>query len=230
MRRGTEQGFTLIELLVVIAIIAILAAVLLPVFSRAREAARRTKCLSNLAQLAKANMAYANDWDNYLPIGWNCEEGVGNWDRLTWRERIQPYCKDRKVLICPSPNLELHPQTHGKEVGHYGMNVVIGVPNGSFDPSLGLAFTDIPVPSETIFIGENHDGDWCVEPWESPDSRDDFFGDDGNAGAYHFGRCNFIMVDGHIESMEPPEANLNERYLWKVYKNRSLDDQFYRRW
>jgi len=64
--RSRNRGFTLIELLVVIAIIAILAAILFPVFARAREKARQTSCLSNLKQLALAMISYVNDYDNLL--------------------------------------------------------------------------------------------------------------------------------------------------------------------
>jgi prepilin-type N-terminal cleavage/methylation domain-containing protein len=66
--RSTRRGFTLIELLVVIAIIAILAAILFPVFARARESARKTSCLSNLKQLGLASHMYAQDWDELFPV------------------------------------------------------------------------------------------------------------------------------------------------------------------
>lgn len=65
---NSRRGFTLIELLVVIAIIAILAAILFPVFAKAREKARQTACLSNLKQLGMATMQYAQDWDDVLPL------------------------------------------------------------------------------------------------------------------------------------------------------------------
>jgi prepilin-type N-terminal cleavage/methylation domain-containing protein len=67
-----KRGFTLIELLVVIAIIAILAAILFPVFSRAREQARKTACLSNMKQMATATMMYVQDWDETFPITTVC--------------------------------------------------------------------------------------------------------------------------------------------------------------
>src|SRR6056297_3095 len=88
------SGFTLIELLVVIAIIAILAAILFPVFARAREKARQTSCLSNVKQLGLGVMMYAADYDERLParsIG-----GVG------WYGLLQPYIKNWQVIICPS--------------------------------------------------------------------------------------------------------------------------------
>jgi prepilin-type N-terminal cleavage/methylation domain-containing protein len=73
--RITRRGFTLIELLVVIAIIAILTAILFPVFAAARDKARAVHCLSNQKQLALAFMSYADDWDNALPRTWTSDGG-----------------------------------------------------------------------------------------------------------------------------------------------------------
>jgi len=91
------KGFTLIELLVVIAIIAILAAILFPVFARAREAAKRSACLSNLKQLAMATMCYAQDYDEILPVG----ATQGN-SLLNVVQAVQPYIKNSQIMYCPS--------------------------------------------------------------------------------------------------------------------------------
>lgn len=87
-------GFTLIELLVVIAIIAILAAILFPVFQRVRENARRTACLSNEKQLGLALMQYTQDYDETLPMG-NTSVGTG------WAQQIYSYVKNVGVYHCP---------------------------------------------------------------------------------------------------------------------------------
>ncbi|MDX1932042.1 MAG: DUF1559 domain-containing protein [Capsulimonadales bacterium] len=91
-----EAGFTLIELLVVIAIIAILAAILFPVFAQAREKARQTSCLSNIKQLALGHLMYAQDYDERLVTSW-ARGLIGHFD---WN--IQPYLKSTKILLCPS--------------------------------------------------------------------------------------------------------------------------------
>jgi prepilin-type N-terminal cleavage/methylation domain-containing protein/prepilin-type processing-associated H-X9-DG protein len=92
----TRRGFTLIELLVVIAIIAILAAILFPVFAQAREAARKTQCLSNCRQIGLAFMQYAQDNDECLPL--STDSGRA----LSWVNTLQPYLSSRPILRCPN--------------------------------------------------------------------------------------------------------------------------------
>jgi prepilin-type N-terminal cleavage/methylation domain-containing protein/prepilin-type processing-associated H-X9-DG protein len=99
MRR---RGFTLIELLVVIAIIAILAAMLFPVFARARENARRASCVSNLRQLGMALDMYAQDFDDFFPIGGDPVQWTNGNPKLAFVEAIWPYVRNRGVFYCPS--------------------------------------------------------------------------------------------------------------------------------
>ena len=96
---GRRQGFTLIELLVVIAIIAILAAILFPVFARAREKARQASCLSNTKQLALGHLMYVQDYDERFTVsnGW-AESG----STRQWVDGIYPYVKNAQLYICPS--------------------------------------------------------------------------------------------------------------------------------
>src|SRR5438045_3772273 len=98
-----RRGFTLIELLVVIAIIAILAAILFPVFAQAREKARQTSCLSNLRQLSSAMLMYAGDYDERFPpvVGRSTRQET-NLYQISWMARLEPYTKNRGVFICPS--------------------------------------------------------------------------------------------------------------------------------
>jgi len=103
MRRNVI-GFTLVELLVVIAIIAILAAILFPVFAKAREQAERTQCLSNMKNLSMALNMYCQGWDGRFPLGFqtppaNCFDPtlIPN----NWCLSIQPYVQNTQIFLCP---------------------------------------------------------------------------------------------------------------------------------
>src|SRR5256714_3234114 len=91
-----RNAFTLIELLVVIAIIAILAAILFPVFAQAREKARQTACLSNTKQLGLSMQMYTQDYDETVPLA------IEWMDWSIWTDRVQPYMKSWDIMYCPS--------------------------------------------------------------------------------------------------------------------------------
>jgi prepilin-type N-terminal cleavage/methylation domain-containing protein/prepilin-type processing-associated H-X9-DG protein len=114
------KGFTLIELLVVIAIIAILAAILFPVFARARENARRASCQSNLKQIGLGIIQYTQDYDSTYPFAWNESDFEG------WAQYIQPYMKSLQVFRCPS-DAGRTPSWAGVDVS-YTANGLIGGP------------------------------------------------------------------------------------------------------
>ncbi|MBV6459555.1 MAG: hypothetical protein HONBIEJF_02703 [Fimbriimonadaceae bacterium] len=112
MRRNKAYlGFTLIELLVVIAIIAVLAAILFPVFGRAKEAAKRRACGSNMRQIAMALLMYAQDSDDRFPLQRTCDPNVcdvGNYADSTfsvWINSTMPYVKNAAVWQCPSAKI-----------------------------------------------------------------------------------------------------------------------------
>jgi prepilin-type N-terminal cleavage/methylation domain-containing protein/prepilin-type processing-associated H-X9-DG protein len=96
-----RRAFTLIELLVVIAIIAILAAILVPVFAQARESARKTSCLSRLKQWGTAMLLYDQDYDETMLIDYHA------CDQMLWSARLQPYLKNRQIMTCPSSPWQL---------------------------------------------------------------------------------------------------------------------------
>ncbi len=163
------RGFTLIELLVVIAIIAILAAILFPVFARARENARKATCQSDLKQLGLGMVMYCQDYDETFPLlnsvppndlsapstAFNWQSGYGQWQ--DWATRIQPYVKNTGVYRCPS-----------NQVVDCGINY--GVPTNAYDstgavvtffgqpPTPPIAQAKLAKPSETMMITEKGGG------------------------------------------------------------------------
>src|SRR5688500_18904923 len=110
-----KRGFTLIELLVVIAIIAILAAILFPVFAKAREAARKTSCLNNLKQIGTGMMMYAQDYDENMPAAAFGNYPNGLWGSPLWNDYgwtyifplLDPYTKNSQIYACPSAPVQL---------------------------------------------------------------------------------------------------------------------------
>src|ERR1700722_7151707 len=112
MNRSSKRGFTLIELLVVIAIIAILAAILFPVFAQARAQARKTTCLSNNKQVGLAVLMYVQDYDENIPLlyvpdyTFNLEDMIpGNPGAMSWHNLVQPYTKNYQMMVCPDGGL-----------------------------------------------------------------------------------------------------------------------------
>jgi prepilin-type N-terminal cleavage/methylation domain-containing protein/prepilin-type processing-associated H-X9-DG protein len=149
-----RNGFTLIELLVVIAIIAILAAILFPVFGRARENARRSTCQSNLKQIGLGLLQYAQDYDERMP-GFRLAGG-GAGVRSTWFYMIYPYTKSMQVLVCPSDTLPKSfddfyfiPTGFGRARISYGYNYGLGT-SGTPLTEIGVALAGIQFPATTV--------------------------------------------------------------------------------
>jgi len=164
-----KRGFTLIELLVVIAIIAILAAILFPVFSRARENARKTACLSNLKQVGTALMMYVQDFDErYPPASLYNPNYASTGTFVAWLPALYPYVKNQKVFECPSTNGSQYPEVfmgywwippewRGTIKHSYAMNMYIGADGPAFWCSLwrgGRSMAEIKEPANIIAVGE----------------------------------------------------------------------------
>ncbi len=177
----SRRGFTLIELLVVIAIIAILAAILFPVFAQAREKARQTSCLSNLKQIGLAFKMYVSDyderWPNAAPIACctNGQQG-GEGQDSDWNGWISnsllPYTKDQAIYICPDANNNgfNDPWSNGGNAtkqrkpaafsyGVYNYSALTNYPPPNYTKS-GVTDNMIPQEAEAIVMGDSGNSAW----------------------------------------------------------------------
>jgi prepilin-type N-terminal cleavage/methylation domain-containing protein/prepilin-type processing-associated H-X9-DG protein len=168
------SGFTLIELLVVIAIIAILAAILFPVFAQARAKARQAACLSNLKQIGTAGMMYLQDYDDCFPVrksgtgatsvSYPLPDGRTFQGYVTWPLQLYPYIKNVGVFACPSDedprisysdNGTVNPYAPS---GGYGkpvpMSYTINVQ--TFDLTSPISLNDVRFSASTYWIGDGH--------------------------------------------------------------------------
>jgi prepilin-type N-terminal cleavage/methylation domain-containing protein len=136
-KKSANRGFTLIELLVVIAIISILAAILFPVFARARESARRSNCLSNLKQIGIAMIMYSQDYDERMvPAALTYShvrpDGVTS-NTALWMDIVQPYMKSTQAINCPSANTRYYGAINNFS---YGYNYLS--PSATLCPGMNL--------------------------------------------------------------------------------------------
>jgi prepilin-type N-terminal cleavage/methylation domain-containing protein len=156
-RVGRRDGaFTLIELLVVTAIIAILAAILFPVFAQAREKARQTSCLSNMRQMSFGVQMYLQDYDERMPLAATATAtGFLNWHHL-----VDPYVRNSQIWVCPSYNGSIR-DIYGNLVCHYGYNAYYLNQNVdpaniyTLDNAPGEALAGISEPTKCVLITDN---------------------------------------------------------------------------
>ncbi len=189
-----EKGFTLIELLIITAIISILAAILFPVFARARENALRATCQSNLEQIGLGIRLYAQDYDGrYAPVQWSGISGTspGNWSQL-----IQPYVKSTELFRCPSnPNNTAVKSRAGTFAG-----IQYPLINRSYGQNRPGPRTQSQVqsPAQKIQVSEDN-SEWDLEPRDGGSFQNRHF-------AGHFGTANYLYYDGHVKAQRPVET------------------------
>lgn len=193
-RQFRGSGFTLIELLVVIAIIAILAAILFPVFAKAREKARQTACLSNMKQIGLAMMMYIDDYDERF-----CKVSPGP-PPYTWFAPLYPYTKNSQILFCPSLRGK---SSSGNPQTDYLLN-------GCFAQGAPLAVFDYP--TSQIMVAERIEAKPFrgYKPWPNDGVSWDNLGTyvHGSSPMPHLNKCakdrhnggsNYAFADGHAK-------------------------------
>jgi prepilin-type N-terminal cleavage/methylation domain-containing protein/prepilin-type processing-associated H-X9-DG protein len=210
---ATPKGFTLIELLVVVAVISILAAILFPVFARARENARRASCLSNLKQIGLGYMMYTQDYDEHFPANFSVPGGK---PYLSYAAAVAPYIKNKQVWVCPSQTSTLvmgsdwaYPPFLATDPAiDYYFNLYIG---GNDQPILykRLSQADISTPSDVFllwemipgYMGANFIGDTNrnalrpCDPGAPCTTKAEHYAGTG----IHLGGDNYLYADGHVK-------------------------------
>ncbi len=217
-----RKGFTLIELLVVIAIIAILAAILFPVFARAREKAKQASCMSNMKQIGLAAMMYAQDYGEILPAHYYyLFPGNTNTRYFGFYDGLGPYTNNTQVYVCPSSSYTTTSWRLGlpNASGFYGesMTCSYGVvvhhshfTNAGFGTGMwsyngyGLELSLLQAPAEKILICEmgTHMGGNPANIGFNTDGTPmvmDAAGAVGNMRYRHNGMMNVAYADGHVK-------------------------------
>ncbi len=202
------RGFTLIELLVVIAIIAILAALLFPVFARARENARKSNCQSNLKQIGTALMMYVQDYDEYTPASWL---GTNDQNGTIWPDLLVPYTKNMEMFNCPSSTIKVGKDSVGKFLRTqipYACNTAYwgGHAGSASGPvashPMNKSMAELKVPAETVFATDfsgswEAGGQYDINPGYVQPSASTTF----KAVYRHSDVCNVVFCDGHVKAM-----------------------------
>jgi len=214
--RIPRHGFTLIELLVVVAIISLLAAILFPVFSRARENARRTACMSNCKQLGVAALQYSQDYDEYIVPAKNSS--------VSWRQILYPYLKNSQVLICPDRQDPIATGWDGSSISYAGnwipQNPNFGDGAGGMPDGTGSGLvSEITYPSSTIFLVEDQ---YCLQYIiDIADSTSvlplNSTTENLTSGQFlwagHMGTSVYVFSDGHAKALRPDQT-LSPVNMW----------------
>ncbi len=198
-----RSGFTLIELLVVIAIIGVIASLLLPALSKARQRALAVNCLNNLRQVGIASVLYADDHDEQLPQS-SHQRNPATGQRLSWVGTLEPYALSTKVYKCPSDQNDA--RLYSFAINDYVTYRPAGLPTLEFHRT-----TSIPHPTDTLLFGEKSDGSDFVDHYHfAQDGYDTNNFSFEVAVERHLSGANYLFVDGHVEPLNWEDV---KRYL-----------------
>lgn len=204
----SRKGFTLIELLVVIAIIAILAAILFPVFARAREKARQASCQSNLKQLALGMQMYIDDYDEFFPYRYAFVGNAYHGGNL-WPWMIMPYVKNAGIFDCPTSVRGVDDRLYDRDqYSTYHSNYGYNYESLSNESRVGYKLSNVRVPSETFMLYDGGNRFVCSGNDNWNNFMNSLYLGVNHAGHgtrkphRHNGQVNCAYVDGHVKSQQ----------------------------
>lgn len=216
IRTDSRRAFTLIELLVVIAIIAVLAAILFPVFARARENARRASCGSNLKQIGMGLIQYSQDYDEMLPRGWRGGNNASNAATSSkWMDTAQPYVKSEQVFNCSSVSLGGGQRPYkfrdGYNFGSYTINSAYwdgadGTAPGCSPPDGdALPLSILATPATTVWVADGNG--WFEAAWENKSQNPAIDTSESHPMLdaivqRHLDTTGVLFCDGHVKAMK----------------------------
>jgi prepilin-type N-terminal cleavage/methylation domain-containing protein/prepilin-type processing-associated H-X9-DG protein len=216
----SRRAFTLIELLVVIAIIAILAAILFPVFAHAREKARQSSCASNLRQLGVAEQMYLQDYDNRYSPSWGDGVRIGT----GFSQILMPYVKNEQVFACPSDGVKRLIATHPKRSytmngdhlspDERGLSRAYSTNKGTGAPLGGFSEAEVEQPAATIMFCDRwaRENTLYVQSHSGSSTECHLHASSGHYGLNnHLDGTNFCMADGHTKWLSRTTANMWRR-------------------
>ena len=230
MKKPKTQAFTLIELLVVIAIIAILAAILFPVFARARENARRSSCSSNLKQIGLGIMQYAQDYDEKFPM--RQYDGTSFGQAMSWRRTTLPYTKSTQLFTCPS-----NTATNASGIALDSRTAQLAALPA--DQQTQIFRTSYACNGQNMFIGGTAPMDTTAQPLAALNdvaqtvlvAEENYglaeMGFGYSAGSFalpilsfqgHLQTCNFLFADGHVKSLKPTATGTPVN-MWNIQED-----------
>jgi prepilin-type N-terminal cleavage/methylation domain-containing protein len=221
-----RRAFTLIELLVVIAIIAILAAILFPVFAQAKLSAKAASCLSNLRQLNTSFVMYQTDNEDLFPLGaYGTPTSV-----VIWHDMIDPYVKNKQVWLCPCSGVK-PTDSNGSPTSHFGYNVrfltTLALDFSNLEAQQSVSSTVLQDPANTVALvtaKSSVNGSWCGDDGKFLLRASDYFSLSGGAGFDCWGIPDPNAMNNAIIAWA--DGHANKKQMTQFFTNQNPADRF----